>query len=84
MLWRVLTQNTDGLHLDSGLAQSRVVNAHGTHGKANCAVCKAPFDFNELDQALRKGVPTWCMKCAEAGHRHPIKPSVVFFNEALP
>ena len=33
---------------------------------------------------LRQGTPIWCLKCSEEGKRHPIKPSVVFFNESLP
>ena len=74
----------DGLHSKSGIADKKVVNAHGTGGQAQCAICKAPHDFEDFDRALRAGTPLFCTKCSAEGKKGPIKPSVVFFNESLP
>lgn len=53
MIWKVMTQNIDGLHTDSGVPDSKVVNAHGTGDKAVCAICKAPYPNDDFLKALR-------------------------------
>ena len=78
-LFQVLSQNTDGLHRDSGLPEGKFIDAHGTHGEAMCAKCKSPFDVDSFERALHEGSPIYCSLC-----QGPIKPSVVFFNESLP
>jgi len=80
----VFTQNTDTLHLESGLSEDVLIHAHGTTGKAHCAVCKAYDSFSELNKALVKGEVRYCKPCSQQGKKSPIKPSVVFFGESLP
>ena len=62
-LFKVLTQNVDGLHSKSGIPDDKVINAHGTGGEAQCAICKSQHDFNEFESALRAGTPIFCPKC---------------------
>lgn len=79
MLYKVLTQNIDGLHNKTGLPEDKVVAAHGTGDKAHCAVCKAPYPNDPFIAALKQGTVIYCSHCSG-----PIKPQVVFFNEGLP
>ena len=82
---KVFTQNTDNLFLKCGIDEEMVIHAHGTNGKAICAVCGTKDSAEELTAALRKGEVRYCKHCIqEDGKKSPIKPGVVFFNESLP
>jgi len=83
-LFKVFTQNTDALHLKSGMFESDVIHAHGVHAAAVCAVCGARDSIREMKEAFKLGEVRWCQRCRYSGQRSPIKPGVVFFNESLP
>ena len=81
---RIFTQNTDDLHINSGLAEEEVIHAHGHNAGAMCAICGAKDSYREMREAFKIGEVRWCQRCLHEGKKSPIKPSVVFFNESLP
>jgi len=46
------TQNIDNLEEKTGMDMKAVVQAHGANRGAHCAVCKASFDAQKLQQAI--------------------------------
>ena len=84
LVHRIFTQNTDDLHITCGLSDETVIHAHGRVGHGACAVCGHPSSTDDMFDGFREGVVRWCKKCANIGQKGPIKPNVVFFNEALP
>lgn len=74
----VVTQNTDGLHAAAGSA--RVIELHGSGRRVRCLDCGAEESRAEVQQRLEDELPPRCRAC---GGIH-IKPTVVFFGEAMP
>jgi NAD-dependent deacetylase len=74
----VVTQNTDGLHQKAGSGQ--VIELHGSSHGVICLDCEARFPRAEIDQLNRKHCPPSCPSCGGQF----LKPTVVFFGEALP
>ena len=74
----VVTQNTDGLHLDAGTRN--LVELHGNGRTVRCLDCGATEPRPEVQARLASELPPRCLTC---GGDH-IKPAVVFFGEALP
>ena len=93
---RLYTQNIDGLELQcKGLPQEKVVNVHGSMGRAACELCEAEVDFNEFCAKIRSSVkditgedvdapsqssPITCEACG----RHTVKPTIVLFRGSMP
>jgi len=61
-----------------------VVHAHGRVGNAVCAICGALNSTEEMFEGFRLGEVQWCQTCALNGMKSPVKPNVIFFNEAMP
>jgi NAD-dependent SIR2 family protein deacetylase len=80
VLLRVYTQNIDGLEQKSGVPADKVVQCHGSLNYAKCASCNARASIEVVRAAAASGKVPRCLKCK----RGAIKPSVVFFHEALP
>jgi NAD-dependent deacetylase len=78
VLRAVVTQNTDGLHLDAGSAN--VVELHGSGRRVACLQCGAQEPREQVQARLTEEMPPQCRSC---GGIH-IKPTVVFFGEAMP
>ncbi|XP_027622472.1 NAD-dependent protein deacetylase sirtuin-3, mitochondrial isoform X2 [Tupaia chinensis] len=65
LLLRLYTQNIDGLERESGIPDSKLVEAHGTFASATCTVCRRAFPgedfrvepFASLSEAVRSSVP---------------------------
>ncbi len=72
----VVTQNIDGLHQAAG---SRVVELHGTAGRAVCLSCGARYPVEEALRVIRRGDVPRCPRCGGL-----LKPDAVFFGEPLP
>lgn len=51
----LVTQNTDGLHLDAGHDPERVVELHGTSRRAMCLACDARWPVGEVLDRVRAG-----------------------------
>ena len=84
LLLRHYTQNVDGLDLAAGLAEDKVVAAHGTTYTSHCtnAACHTKFTLEWMKDQITKSsditVPR-CQKCQSV-----IKPDVVLYGEQLP
>lgn len=78
ILDRVITQNTDGLHRESG--SNRVVELHGNASQVVCEDCESHFAAETALEQVRAGdAPATCGECGGI-----VKPDVVLFGERLP
>jgi len=75
-IYRVITQNIDGLHQEAG--QSDVIELHGNTRKINCLSCGKTYTMDEAYKLLQKELPP---KCSCGGN---LKPGTVLFGEPLP
>ncbi|MFC2002637.1 NAD-dependent deacetylase [Chloroflexota bacterium] len=80
MLDCVITQNVDNLHQKAGVPDDKVFELHGNLLWATCLGCGQRYPFEQIQVRLERGeeVPD-CEAC-----RGILKPSAVFFGEALP
>lgn len=74
----VVTQNTDGLHQDSG--SRHVIELHGSGRTVQCLDCGAREARSEVQDRLEIELPPRCRSCG--GSR--LKPTVVLFGEPMP
>ena len=75
-LYRVITQNIDGLHQVAG--SSDVIELHGNTRKINCLSCGKIYSMDETYELLQKELPP---RCSCGGN---LKPGTVLFGEPLP
>ena len=75
-LYRVITQNIDGLHQEAG--QTGVIELHGSTRKINCLSCGKVYSMDETYKLLEKELPP---KCSCGGN---LKPGTILFGEPLP
>jgi len=75
-LYRVITQNIDGLHQIAG--QSNVIELHGNTRKIKCMNCDKTFSMDEVYKQLEREFSPMC----SCGGK--LKPSTVLFGEPLP
>jgi NAD-dependent deacetylase len=74
----VATQNTDGLHQDSG--SRRVIELHGSGRTVQCLDCGNREPRSEVQARLDVEMPPLCRVCGGMF----LKPTVVLFGEAMP
>ncbi len=74
----VVTQNTDGLHQDSG--SSRVIEVHGSGRTVQCLDCGNREPRSDVQARLDVEMPPRCKVCGGMF----LKPTVVLFGEAMP
>ena len=94
-LTRLYTQNIDGLEYQTSIPKEKMVNVHGSMGKAACEVCKHGMDFDQFCGKVRTNIkditgqdvdaptestPIVCDKCGNP----TVKPSIVLFRGSLP
>jgi NAD-dependent deacetylase len=75
-LYRVITQNIDGLHQIAG--SSDVIELHGNTRKIFCMTCNKNYSMDEVYNLLKKEIPPRC-SCGGL-----LKPGTVLFGEPLP
>ena len=75
----VVTQNVDGLHEASGIAEERLVNVHGTDSAVVCIACgtRAPRAAAQAEWEAGTPVPV-CTACGGA-----LKPATISFGQQL-
>ena len=75
----LITQNIDGLHEKSGLANELIVNLHGTNLTVACVDCGFTVPSKEVFEGLdlEQGVPI-CKEC-----KGLLKPSTISFGQRL-
>jgi NAD-dependent deacetylase len=74
----IVTQNTDGLHQDSGAR--RVVELHGSGRRVQCLECGAVEARSDVQDRLDVEMPPRCRSCGGTF----LKPTVVLFGEPMP
>ncbi|MGH8912519.1 MAG: SIR2 family NAD-dependent protein deacylase [Acidimicrobiia bacterium] len=75
-----VTQNIDGLHLVSGLPESRVAELHGDVRKVTCLGCRREWPIGEVLDRVDAGEDD--PDCTDCGGM--LKTSTVMFGEILP
>ncbi|XP_027622474.1 NAD-dependent protein deacetylase sirtuin-3, mitochondrial isoform X4 [Tupaia chinensis] len=79
LLLRLYTQNIDGLERESGIPDSKLVEAHGTFASATCTVCRRAFPGEDFRADVMADRIPHCPVCSGL-----VKPDIVFFGEPLP
>ena len=74
----VVTQNTDGLHQDSGTRT--VIEIHGSGRTVECLDCGNREARSEVQERLEVEMPPRCRLCGGSF----LKPTVVLFGEPMP
>jgi NAD-dependent protein deacetylase/lipoamidase len=78
ILAAVVTQNTDGLHQDSGC--KRVIEIHGSSRTVQCLDCGTREPRSSVQARLNVEMPPRCRMCGSTF----LKPTVVLFGEPMP
>jgi NAD-dependent deacetylase len=76
----VITQNIDGLHQQSGIAESRVIELHGNSTYATCIACDTRHELEPIleDFARDETLPE-CRACGGL-----VKTATVSFGQSMP
>jgi len=77
ILKAIITQNIDGLHQKAG--SKRVIELHGNLKKVSCISCGMKYNYKDVLNIIKKGIPPTCSKCEGI-----LKPDIIFFGEPLP
>jgi NAD-dependent deacetylase len=76
----VITQNIDGLHQESGLAEDQVIELHGNGTYAKCLSCSRRYELDWVRYHFEKnGDPPECMACGGI-----LKTATISFGQAMP
>jgi NAD-dependent deacetylase len=76
----VITQNIDGLHQASGLAEAQVIELHGNSTYAHCLDCARRYEIEALRLGFaRDETPPRCGSCGGL-----IKTATISFGQAMP
>ena len=76
----VITQNIDGLHQASGIAEDQVIELHGNSTYAHCLDCKARYELDALRVDFeRDGTAPLCGACGGF-----VKTATISFGQAMP
>src|SRR5829696_1434233 len=76
----VITQNIDGLHQESGLAEHQVIELHGNGTYAKCLSCGRRHELDWVRYHFeRNGDPPECMACGGI-----LKSATISFGQAMP
>ncbi|HEV2100301.1 MAG TPA: Sir2 family NAD-dependent protein deacetylase [Stellaceae bacterium] len=76
----VITQNIDGLHQASGVAQDRVIELHGNTTYAHCLDCARRYELDMLRAAFEcNGMAPLCETCGGF-----VKTATISFGQGMP
>jgi NAD-dependent deacetylase len=76
----VITQNIDGLHQASGIAEEKVIELHGNSTYAHCLDCRTRYEIADLKPRFeRDEAPPTCTWCGGF-----IKTATISFGQAMP
>ena len=79
LLEAVITQNVDGLHQESGLADKKIIELHGNTRRIRCMTCRKITSTQETHRRLESGDPA--PECVCGGY---LKPDTISFGQAMP
>lgn len=76
----VITQNIDGLHQASGLAEDQVIELHGNGTYAKCLACERRYELDGVRRHFEAvGDPPECVACGGI-----LKSATISFGQAMP
>jgi NAD-dependent deacetylase len=75
----VITQNVDGLHQLSGLADEKIIELHGNTRRIRCLKCRKPTSTAEVEKRLASGDAA--PQCTCGGY---LKSDTISFGQAMP
>ncbi|MEM1247761.1 MAG: Sir2 family NAD-dependent protein deacetylase [Acidobacteriota bacterium] len=78
-LGAVITQNIDGLHQDSGIPESKVIELHGNTTYAKCVECDQRFELDDMIDHFEKTGEAPVCPCG--GY---IKTATISFGQSMP
>ncbi len=77
---RIITQNIDNLHQDSGVPDDKVIEIHGNTRYAKCLDCGARMELEPIRVHFDKhGDPPGCLFCGGI-----VKTATISFGQAMP
>lgn len=79
LLKAVITQNVDGLHQASGIADEKIVELHGNTRRIRCLTCRKITATEDIQKRLDSGDTT--PECSCGGY---LKPDTISFGQAMP
>jgi NAD-dependent deacetylase len=79
LLTAVITQNIDGLHQASGLADENIIELHGNTCRVRCMSCRKIAPITDVQQRLAAG--DMAPECHCGGF---LKPDTISFGQAMP
>ena len=79
LLEAVITQNVDGLHQESGLADEKIIELHGNTRRIRCMSCRNITSTAETQKRLQSGDAA--PECECGGY---LKPDTISFGQAMP
>ncbi|KAL2782524.1 DHS-like NAD/FAD-binding domain-containing protein, partial [Aspergillus keveii] len=79
LLFKVFTQNIDGLERLAGVPGELIVEAHGSFANQHCIECDLEYPASRMKDAIEEENVPFCPWC-----RGFVKPDIVFFGEPLP
>jgi NAD-dependent deacetylase len=79
LLRAVITQNVDGLHQQSGLADEKIIELHGNTRRIRCMACRNITSTQETQKRLHSGDSA--PECECGGY---LKPDTISFGQAMP
>jgi NAD-dependent deacetylase len=79
LLQAVITQNIDGLHQASGLAEENIIELHGNTRRIRCMSCRRITPIADVQQRLAAG--EMAPECECGGF---LKPDTISFGQAMP
>lgn len=76
----VITQNTDGLHIEAGTPRDKLIELHGNGTYAKCLSCSRRHELNWVREHFdRTGQSPHCEKCGGF-----VRQATVAFGQAMP
>ena len=79
LLQAVVTQNIDGLHQASGLAEENIIELHGNTCRIRCMNCRKIAPIADVQQRLAEG--DMAPECECGGF---LKPDTISFGQSMP
>ena len=76
---RVITQNVDNLHQDSGVPDDKVIEVHGNASYAKCLKCGKRYEFEALKPRYEADEDLTCLFCEGL-----LKSATISFGQAMP
>ena len=77
---KVITQNIDNLHQDSGVPSDKVIELHGNTTYAKCLSCEKRYEIDIIkDEFLKTNIAPTCNKCGGI-----VKTATISFGQSMP